>query len=390
MSILVYVHIGKALPQYIYDSLYQTLLVSPNCKIYVIIDDVLIKIFNDTIHKFSLSSRNIQPIPISVLVNGDNILKYAKYAENLPSDLIIFRDGFWVSTTSRFFYIQEFFKIFQIKSAFHIENDVMIYEDLQTLEEELEDEIYMVQDNKTRVIPSIVYIPNLEKLTHLNDHILKSLSQTWMNDMELLGKFKNKKEFPINFKNKSKYIFDGAAIGQFLGGIDPKNLSKEHIVLNEINNPSKGFINETSDFKIQRHMSFFRKSVIIDPKKKGIDLFYGIMEEQDTKHLKQIVNLHIHSKQLYQFSSIFDVTFDNIITGDRILKLADFVISTPDIHMYHKNLESFVDTTKILLVKDFNNVNITAINSYFDSIKTETIKLFIYTHILDDFIELFP
>ena len=42
--------------------------------------------------------------------------------------------------------------------------------------------------------------------------------------MILLGKYPNKKHFNIFIDNQSKYIFDGAAIGQFLGGVDPKNL----------------------------------------------------------------------------------------------------------------------------------------------------------------------
>ena len=52
-----------------------------------------------------------------------------------------FRDGFWVSTTARFFYIHIFMKIFDIQNVFHIENDVMLYKKTNFLYEYIKENV---------------------------------------------------------------------------------------------------------------------------------------------------------------------------------------------------------------------------------------------------------
>jgi hypothetical protein len=390
---LIYIHIGKTLPEYIYDSIYQSLLITPKSKIYVLSDHA--SSIRKIVTNFTIDSSNVECIPLSILQTSEKITRYSKYTIKLPENAIMFRDGFWISTTTRFFYIEEFMRLFELDSAFHIENDVMLYEDLYSIRKQVNiKNLTMVQDNfeNPRVVPSIIYIPDASSLSDLNNFILNKLenSNQFINDMNLLGLYPNKECFPYTFESSSNLIFDGAAIGQFLGGVDPSNLGEQG-ELSMIKNPSRGFINETCDFKITRNISFFRKPIIIEETKK-VELFYALKEESNKNILKQVANLHIHSKQLYQFSSIFNVKFDDIITGDRILTLVDFIISTPGIYSYHKGLDKVVDTSKVILIQNFNNVNTSNINQYFDELTDikerdkKVIKLFIYTHILDDFI----
>lgn len=405
---LIYIHIGKTLPIYIYDSIYQTLLINSNLKIFILIDDLLLESFQLQLDKFNININLVFCVPLSILQNSTNVMKYSEYVKKLPkeSSIITFRDNFWISTTSRFFYIEEFIRLFSLKNVFHIENDVMLYEDLNFILKNVcvNKKLYMVQDSikNVRVVPSIIFIPNIDSINELNKFMITKLNENlesfnFLNDMNLLGMYKNKEKFPFDFnQNDSNYIFDGAAIGQYLGGFDPNNLPKEKNNLLEklknIKNPSKGFINETCDFKINKNISFFRKPVILKNIKTPIDLIYGTgASNSNNVKLKQVVNLHIHSKQLCQFSSVFDVKYDNIITGDRVLNLVDFIISTPQIYDYHKNMSSIINN-KIITVIDFKKVNTDAINNYFNEFilnKTDHrkyIKLFIYTHILDDFI----
>jgi hypothetical protein len=79
-------------------------------------------------------------------------------------------------------------------------------------------------------------------------------------------------------------IFDAAAIGQYLGGIDPRNTSDSSTI---------GFINE---------------SAVYDPRKlyletgideKGRKCYYA----RSQMGLWRINNLHIHSKNLTEFAS---------------------------------------------------------------------------------------
>jgi len=410
---LVYIHIGKQLPtdnnreiSYLYESIYQSLLVSPNNKIFVIIDDTLLEDFNNKIKEFNLSNTlNVNTIPISTLGdlnNDERFSKYVEYVNSLSNDTTSFRNGFWVSTTSRFFYIEKFMELFKVDKVFHIESDVMIYENLENIYDickNKNDSIYMVQDSKDRVIPSILYIHKLEQLTKLNNYIINVLVKGQMiNDMILLGTYSDKNYFPYKFEDNHndifhKYIFDGAAIGQYLGGIDPNNIpnvKKIDYICNPTSNMyGKGFVNETCDFKPNRNdIHFFLKDVYLNNKTNVLVPFCKKENYNNDIFLKQIVNLHIHSKQLYHFSSIFNLKYTDIITGDRVLSLCDFVIMTPDIYNYHKNIEVFVkDISKIIIIKDFSKVNVNTLNGYFSENNTKTVKLFIYTHILDQFIE---
>jgi hypothetical protein len=416
MTNLVYVHIGKTLPYYIFDSIYQTLLTNNySTKIFVILSDILITEFNEGIKdlninlytKCDLNYLNIiNVIPASIL---ENTISFKKYKENvkISDEIKNFRDSFWISTTSRFFYMYSFQELFKIKSFFHIESDVMLYDNLNKIKNKFcEDKMSFVQDNITRVIASIIYINNEENFKILLNYIIEKLIQDQnLNDMNLLGAFVTDPKFKYLIKlfpdtcatPNSELIFDGAALGQFLGGIDPRNavnmypkMSKD---LLEINNPTVGFINETARIKANE-LTIFRKSVVYDSLNSNIDLVY-ILNNEHNEHNQKItkcVNLHCHSKQLYQFSSIFSIKYNDIITGDRILSLCDFVLSTPEILNFHKNITNFTNINNVIVVKDFKNINIKGLNDIFlekrnPKDKKLVIKLFIYTHILDDFIK---
>ena len=403
MTNLIYIHIGKTLPRYIYDSIYQSLLISIDTKIYVILDETLIHEFNQKINTFNISiytnnkiTFNIQPIPLSILTLP---YEYTNLIDNLPLNIKTFRNSFWIHTIARFFYIEAFMKLFKIEKSFHIENDIMIYEDLNIIEDILDQSsMYMVKDNEVRVIASIIYL-NLHELQNLLKHLLTQLElNNTLNDMQLLGMYKNNnvKYFPFDYKLDSKYIFDGCALGQFLGGIDPRNIhefsSKTPIQqkLLTFNNPTINFINETSTFK-PTSVGFFNKENYLDNIIIPLNFYYTQQIHAQTINIKQITNLHIHSKQLYQFSSVFNIKYNDIITGERIMQLCDFILTIPEIFDYHKNLESFVKLEQIIIVKDFQKININALNSYFKDYSLQNhkkiIKIFIYTHLLDSFVK---
>ena len=82
-----------------------------------------------------------------------------------------------------------------------------------------------------------------------------------------------------NFKDFN-LIFDAAAMGQYLGGIDPKNDSSNTI----------GFVNETCVIKYNNYKFFYN---VIDNIKKPFLLINNIPF--------RVFNLHIHSKNLKNF-----------------------------------------------------------------------------------------
>ena len=106
------------------------------------------------------------------------------------------------------------------------------------------------------------------------------------------GLIQNFPIFPSNFANTKEeiyvsenfnlfnLIFDAAAMGQFLGGVDPRNIPGD----------SSGFINETCVIKYDKYKFIWEYQ---DDVKKPFLVI------NDTKI--PIFNLHIHSKQLKRF-----------------------------------------------------------------------------------------
>jgi len=116
----------------------------------------------------------------------------------------------------------------------------------------------------------------IEKKTNLIKHfpIFISADDT---DEEEEDKNKNQEyQFVTQGFDNFNYIFDGAAIGQYLGGVDPANISSNTI----------GFVNETCIIKFNKY-SFVWKD------KKPFIIIRG--KEYP------IFNLHIHSKNLKMF-----------------------------------------------------------------------------------------
>jgi hypothetical protein len=204
----------------------------------------------------------------------------------LPNSTKEFRDSFWISTTARFFYIESLIKLYQLTNVFHIENDIMIYENLNDIQVNT-NKLYMVKDSINRVIPSILFIPSLVHINNLNTYIIDTLSNSnnLLNDMDLLGTYSNNDVvyFPFHFDDNTSFIMDGAAIGQYLGGIDYRNIpnfqsksAKEQQLL-ILDNPTKGFINETCLFK-PNTITIFRKDMHINNTKIPIELIYATKE----------------------------------------------------------------------------------------------------------------
>ena len=209
-----------------------------------------------------------------------------------------FRNGFWHLTSLRLFYLYSYIKKYNVQNCIHLENDVMLYCNLKEIKKKLINfnKTLIVMDSEKRCVPSFIFIPNWK-----NFEPIISQYNNKKNDMKNLAKIfhKNKNYFdtlPIfktdnsskikkiitkNFNN-FQCIFDGAAIGQYLGGIDPKNSSKHNTC---------GFVNETCVFDYSKN----KIEWIIDSNKLKRPYIY--IENEKIS----IINLHIHCKNLKKF-----------------------------------------------------------------------------------------
>jgi hypothetical protein len=228
------------------------------------------------------------------LIDSSTLNVNCNYYMNNSSLNVNFRNGFWAFTSLRFNFIYEFMKMNDLKNVFHIENDVLLYYDPSILIEKLENYIYLPFDSNKRGIASIMYIPS--------HNLLKSTIDLWdysKNDMENFYYIKIKTNFINHFPifnynhcgneeerivsynySKFDFIFDAAAIGQYLGGVDPNNISGD----------TTGFINETCTIKYNKYDIFWMNKD--DIKKPFIKI---------NNDISPIFNLHIHSKNLKKF-----------------------------------------------------------------------------------------
>lgn len=235
--------------------------------------------------EFSSHFNNFNNINI---INANNLNDY-NFNSNLDKN---FRNGFWHFCSKRLFLLYSHIKENNLQNCIHIENDVMIYENLDSIASKFsKDKISATFDCNNRVIPGIIYIPNHE----LFEPIIKNYD-TNIDDMYNLAKFNEEliEPLPICFdkdfnhkitKNYNKFncIFDAAAIGQYLGGVDPRNKSGD----------TRGFINETCLIKYNNYKFFWIK----------INGLYKPYIFYNTNYIP-IINLHIHSKNLANFMGI--------------------------------------------------------------------------------------
>ena len=280
---IILVHTGNIFPEHINDCISQ--LKKYDFNIHLIISECL------------RSNVNSDGIILSSAEEYEST-EYKSY--DIKSHDVGFRDGFWKRTSSRFMIISSYIASNGMESIFHIENDVLIFSDLKDVKSLLDKSKYemaVVLDSESRCIPSIVYFKNLDISNRLSKFIFENNSN---NDMSnLFNFFKRNRNvvtnLPIlpsntlvsndisgeidysNLYNKLQSIFDGAAIGQYIDGVDTRNNQNDTI----------GFVNETTIFNVSNFQYIFENN---EP--------YMINGNIKTK----IYNLHIHSKDLKKFT----------------------------------------------------------------------------------------
>ena len=215
-----------------------------------------------------------------------------------------FRHGFWLHTSYRFFAIRDCMRAYDIQDVIHLENDVLVYYHCDTLLPCLDKRfVYMPFDSLERNIASIVYIPDY----HVLDRILRYYNPAkddMHNFRDIQQKTNQIDHFPICFpetnnplrqfvtKNYDRFggvLFDAAAMGQYIGGVDPDN--HPHTSTSTV-----GFVNETCVVKYNQ----YRFVWITSPCLKTLeDVKRPFLFHKGRKY--PIFNLHIHSKQLAHF-----------------------------------------------------------------------------------------
>ncbi len=304
---IVFIHIGNQLPSYIAYSTQQARLFNPECPIYLLA--------NKTAVKNSPITENLQKNKISIVycedLNTSSMHQLFNEKTTLNKQSI---DGFWHKTTERFFYLDEFTTQYQLANVFHLEYDNMLYVNLEELLPIFQQQnLSTVFDNDNRCVASFFYINHANAITHLAQFIAEN-AQNGLSDMAIIAQYRitfgsnfienlpivpakyahdyilktqngniaKKPEIYSQNIKQFKSIFDAAALGQYLGGIDHRN---------GISLP--GFINESCIFNPSHFIYVWIKD---NQNRKTPYMIYK-------NNIYRINNLHIHSKALELFVS---------------------------------------------------------------------------------------
>jgi hypothetical protein len=250
-----------------------------------------------------------------------------------------FRRGFLIKTTERFFILHQFLSKYSIHSIFHAELDNMVF-NISLLADKLNQigyGLFCPRDAVNRGIASLIYINNPDSLKEFTDLALEKL-EIDTNDMELLGeclkKSKNYYSLPTEAsvsliedsqsldhvsEELTEGIFDAAAIGQFLFGIDPRNCNG--LLYNGFENENKG----CNLWKLRF----------------SIDLQHGraSISQNDGKNITNLYNIHVHSKLFNQLliNGRINEIIHRIHNGQKTMMSLN-VLSNPLLQLFLKRL----------------------------------------------------
>jgi len=311
---IIFIHLGPDVPAWLPDALTQARIFNRGRIVVAAQAAALAQLA-------APASLNIERMAVEDLSISD---KHRAFRELSPLDRN-FRGGFWTHTTERFFVLEALMAHLALPSAAHVENDVMLYCDLEALAPTLAAHyagLAATFDNDQRCVPGFIYVPHVAAIGALNDFIvemLQKLRATYtpeqlrgLNDMMILGHFRTRgfalidhlpivpPDYPDELRSTAGHVasdpscysrhfaefhavFDAAALGQFLGGIDVRNAP----------NATQGFVNE---------------SCVFDPRKVNVrmttdDAGRRVPVIETPAGVCPVANLHIHSKNLRPFLS---------------------------------------------------------------------------------------
>lgn len=277
--------------QYIFDNI-ENLKRFGNTDIVVITDEQF---------RSSYEAVNVETVAVESLIP-----EYTDYIETIRHNHKR-KCGFWDLCKYRFKVICKYMETHNVTNIVHLENDVMLFENLDNIKFHCTNKILLTLDNTNRCIPGLMFIPSYK--------IMKTCLNRWTADNDMLNwgfaynKHKDsidiipiikgnihslndfshftqthwaqKPDYELVSKNNELYdgIFDAAAIGQYLGGIHRNKTAK------------RKFINESCT------VNYSQYEIIWKLNDKDLKCPFIIIDDKEVP----IYNLHVHSKDLKQF-----------------------------------------------------------------------------------------
>lgn len=328
---ILFVHSGEnAPPNYLTNALDIAGKVASNSFIYVLINQLHIGDLRRSLGEEVL--QKIEFVAIEEIPQSENT---AHFQANATLDRS-FRNGFWFSASYRFFLIADFMRSRDLENFIHLENDVVLYFDpTEKLDSFRDFARFSVPLDRVRAIPGVVWIKDADIADELTQFIAM---RSDANDMDALGAFAMRADLgakalptvPLGYANAkgmdlARYcqgleefggIFDGAAIGQYIGGVHWMNDPAD----------TRFFVNESSDFHVGDCSFSWEYGINRSPSL----VFDGVATK--------VLAVHAHSKDLLGVSPLNSgapTSSESILTGERIQALADLTISSSSVTAFH-------------------------------------------------------
>ncbi len=306
-STLALIHLGDSVPLYFRDCVHQLRLWnSPNT--------LTITAILDPVHRGAPFWEDVARTYAVRYVYTDELTPtehHARFQATFHGDLA-FRRGYWRHVQERFFFLEELMGRDTIPAMIAMEYDVLCYADLDILLSRLQaytQRLAFVMDNDTRGHPGFLYVPSHAALLSFNEYIAENAAAGSQSDMTLFASYAH--EFPerVSFlplitpeRNASRTprqsldeqhtaesapylsegfaelqcLFDSAVVGQYVGGIDPRNTCGLKTV---------GYLNEGALYSLREMPLGFARSA-------ERNLWYPTLDKQP------LVTIHMHSKAL--------------------------------------------------------------------------------------------
>jgi hypothetical protein len=308
MTSILLTHLGESIPPYLRDCVHQLRIWNPELPIYIILSSCHTsnEFWTDLILNYSVKLVYTETLSPTC--------HHTYFLEHFAGD-INFRKGYWRHVKERFFFLEELMATYKLTHCISMEYDVLVYMNLRDIFTKLKQShqtLRMVRDNDERGHPAFLYIPSFEHLKEFN-MFLTSIIKTPLEDMQSLAQYANsnpekvhyfpaitekRKNSILNRKSKtghtsqnSQYLsedseyfnclFDSLVVGQWIGGIDPRNIK---------GNKLSNYENESALYSIKEMTFVWKKS-------KENNLWIPMLDG------RPLCTIHMHCKALRSFLS---------------------------------------------------------------------------------------
>ncbi len=301
---------GQYSPPYLVDCVDQFYLFNPDARLILITDSLFPEVVS-LLRRY----RTLESVLTGSMLVTRRHMFFSRWNRMKRST---FRGGFWRFAIERFFVLDDLMSSTGIDNVLHFEFDNMVYASIDELGKVLVSTsrgLSLPVDAPNRCIPSVVFIRSSDDIGMFCEAYNRRYLVQGLNDMKALSRYSNRKPdrcstlplLPTTYRDgrtelssligaKTKHfdlfdndfevfggVFDAAALGQYMGGVDPRNDPPY----------GPGFINETAMYSPADLGLHWRRDddgrLVPWGSYKGLDF--------------PVFNLHIHSKNLAAFRS---------------------------------------------------------------------------------------